>query len=147
MAYQPKTPEEIYRNLSAVRSTGGKLEVALRSILHRRGLRFRKNDPRVLGKPDIVFAGPRVAVFVDGDFWHARVLREKGLDQLKAGLKTANRAYWIDKFTKRVVRDDYVSDTLRKEGWTVIRLWESDALKDIEAAADLIEAAVRGRAG
>lgn len=52
--------------MSAIRSTGGKTEVALRSILHRRGLRFRKNHSGLAGKPDIAFSGARVAVFVDG---------------------------------------------------------------------------------
>lgn len=138
MKYRPKSRQEIERNMSAIRSTGGKTEVALRSILHRRGLRFRKNDPRLVGKPDIVFPGPRVAVFIDGDYWHARVLREKGPEALHARIKTANRDYWIDKFTKRVKRDDEVTAGLEKDGWTVLRFWESDVRRDLERAADLI---------
>ncbi len=130
--------------MSAIRSTGGKAEVALRSILHRRGLRFRKNDKRLVGKPDIVFAGARVAVFVDGDYWHARVLRERGPAALGERIKTANRAYWIDKFTRRVARDDEVAAQLGALGWTVLRLWESDVRGDPEAAADLVERAVSG---
>lgn len=129
--------------MSAIRSTGGKTEVALRSILHRRGLRFRKNDSRLVGKPDIVFARARVAVFIDGDYWHARVLREKGPEALYARIKTANRDYWIDKFTKRVKRDDEVTEALEAEGWTVLRFWESDVRGDLEEAADWIEATVQ----
>ncbi len=128
--------------MSAIRSTGGKTEVALRSVLHRRGLRFRKNCAKLTGKPDIVFPGPRVAVFIDGDYWHARVLREKGPEALYARIKTANRDYWIDKFTKRMKRDDEVTAALREEGWTVLRFWESDVRRDLAAVADVIESAV-----
>ena len=129
--------------MSAIRSTGGKTEVALRSILHRRGLRFRKNYTKLIGKPDIVFPGARVAVFIDGDYWHARVLREKGPEALYARIKTANQDYWIDKFTKRVKRDDEVTATLEKDGWTVLRFWELDVRADLECTADLIVRAVK----
>ena len=131
--------------MSAIRSTGGKTEVALRSILHRRGLRFRKNDPRLVGKPDIVFPSARVAVFIDGDYWHARVLREKGPEALYARIKTANRGYWIDKFTKRVRRDEEVTEALEGDGWTVLRFWESDVRVDLEEAANIVAAAVNQR--
>lgn len=128
--------------MSAIRSTGGKTEVALRSLLHRRGLRFRKNYAKLIGKPDIVFPGARVAVFIDGDYWHARVLRERGPEALYDRIKTANRDYWIDKFTKRVKRDDEVTAALEKDGWTVLRFWESDVRGDIEGAAESVERAV-----
>lgn len=129
--------------MSAIRSTGGKTEVALRSLLHRRGLRFRKNHAKLIGKPDIVFPGARVAVFIDGDYWHARVLREKGPEALYARIKTANRDYWIDKFTRRVKRDDEVTAVLQEDGWTVLRFWESDVRGDLEGVADAIEEGVR----
>ena len=58
-------------------------------------------------------------------------------------MKTANRGYWIDKFTKRVDRDDEVTAALEEEGWTVVRIWETDARADLEGVADLIEAVVR----
>ena len=134
--------------MSAIRSTGGKTEVALRSLLHRRGLRFRKNYAKLPGKPDIVFTRARVAVFIDGDYWHGRVLRERGAEALEQRMKTSNRAYWIAKFTKRVERDDYVTATLEDDGWTVVRLWESDVRKDVNRAAEVVELCVRScRAG
>ncbi len=131
--------------MSAIRSTGGKAEVALRSLLHRRGLRFRKNDPRLVGKPDIVFPRARVTVFVDGDYWHARVLREKGPAALQRRLKTPNRAYWIAKFGRRMQRDDDVTATLQAAGWIVVRMWESDVRRDPQQAANEVEAVVRRR--
>ena len=128
--------------MSAIRSTGGKAEIELRSVLHRRGLRFRKNYGKLIGKPDIVFIRARVAVFVDGDYWHARVLRERGFEALKDLFKTANRPYWVKKLTGNMKRDDHVTETLEREGWTVVRLWESDVRTDLEAAADAVEATV-----
>lgn len=145
MDYKPKSAEEIRRNMSAIRSTGGKTEVALRSMLHRRGLRFRKNYAKLPGRPDIVFIRARVAVFIDGDYWHARVLRERGPAALEESMKTANRAYWIEKFTKRVERDDDVTATLEDDGWTVVRLWESEVRTNLEAAVETIARSVRRR--
>ncbi len=89
-------------------------------------------------------------MFIDGDArvavlrWHARVLREKGPEALQDQMKTANRGYWIDKFSKRVDRDDEVTAALEEDGWTVVRIWETDARADLEGVADLIEA-VLGR--
>ncbi len=143
MDYKPKSADEIRRNMSAIRSTGGKTEVALRSMLHRRGLRFRKNYAKLPGRPDIVFVRARVVVFIDGDYWHARVLRERGPEALEQRMKTANRAYWMTKFTKRVERDDHVTATLEEDGWTVVRLWESDVRANLEEAARAIENSVR----
>ena len=133
--------------MSAIRSTGGNTEVALRSILHRRGLRFRKNYAKLMGTPDIVFPRARVAVFIDGDYWHARVLRERGPEALYARIKTANRNYWIEKFTKRVKRDDEVTGALKQDGWTVLRFWESDVRGDLEGVAEIIAAAARREQG
>ena len=143
MEYTPKSPDEIRRNMSAIRSTGGKTEVALRSMLHRRGLRFRKNCAKLPGKPDIVFSRARIVVFIDGDYWHARVLRERGPEALEQRMKTRNRDYWLTKFAKRVERDDYVTATLEEQGWAVIRLWESDVRSNLDAAASLIERSVQ----
>lgn len=131
--------------MSAIRSSGGKAETLLRSTLHRRGYRFRKNYTEVLGKPDIVFRGARVAVFVDGDYWHARVLRERGRRALEAQFKTSNRAYWVEKLTKNAARDDYVTNALEQEGWMVVRMWESEVLADVAAAADLVAEIVERR--
>ncbi len=133
--------------MSAIRSTGGKTEVALRSILHRCGLRFRKNYTKLPGRPDIVFTRARVAVFIDGDYWHGRVLRERGPEALEQRMKTANSTYWITKFTKRVERDDHVTATLQEDGWTVVRLWESEVRAELENAARRIERAVRRATG
>ena len=94
-----------------------------------------------LAKPDIVFGPSKVAVFVDGDYWHGnqwRLRKKKSLiDQLK---NVNNKAYWIKKIegkTSPVTRENNLE--LKKAGWTVIRLWESDILKRPEWCADQVE--------
>lgn len=131
--------------MSAIRSRDNLTEVALRRALFSLGMRYRLHSKNVLGKPDIVFPRARVAVFVDGDYWHARTLREQGIDALKQRLQGAASSYWIEKFTRRVVRDDEVTATLTYQGWHVMRFWESVIRTDISLAAQEIAEAVRVR--
>jgi DNA mismatch endonuclease, patch repair protein len=106
-------------------------EVILRRELWRAGLRFRKNVETMPGKPDIVFPSSKVIVFCDGDFWHGRdwpALREK----LSTG---SNPSYWRAKIQSNIERDRRNARSLEQEGWTVIRLWESEIKRDPFAAA------------
>ena len=124
----------------ANRRTDTKPEVRLRSELHRRGLRFRKDFLIRVGeirvKPDIVFTRLRLAVFVDGCFWHS--CPEHG------SMPSRNRGYWLPKLAANVDRDRRVDAALRASGWSVERLWEHE---DVDIAADRIEAVVRRRTG
>jgi DNA mismatch endonuclease (patch repair protein) len=102
--------------------TGTRPEVELRSALHRLGLRFRKDHPvhasgRVI-RPDVVFARRRVAVFLDGCYWHA--CPEHGTRPRR------NVGYWDDKFARNVARDRAVDEALRDAGWHVVRIWEHE---------------------
>jgi DNA mismatch endonuclease (patch repair protein) len=111
------------------------LEQSLRSELFRRGLRFRKHLAVVSGlrcKPDIVFTRAKVAVFVDGCFWHA--CPEHGT------LPQANAEWWAEKLRANVARDQLYDSTLQKAGWTVLRFWEHQAVVDM---ANEIERTVR----
>lgn len=144
--YRPKSADEIRRNMSAIRSTENSTERALRSALHRLGLRFRKYSNTLPGRPDIVFPIQRVAVFVDGDYWHARVLQERGLGAFRATVRKKNtRSYWLAKLQRNVERDRAATQALRRDGWLVLRLWESDAKRDLARAAARIARAVRRR--
>lgn len=143
--YRPKAPEEITRNMRAIRSKDNKTESALRREIHRMGLRYRKYRRGLPGRPDLVFGNGRVAVFVDGDYWHARILVEKGAEAFEASVRNANRAYWLAKLRRNAERDAAVSAELRAAGWLVVRLWESDVKKDIPAAAQYIADLVRRR--
>ena len=86
--------------------------------------------PGVIGKPDLVFRQRKVAVFVDGDFWHGRQWKNRGFPSLQAQMRGIhNRRYWVDKIERNVARDQRVNRTLRRLGWSVIRVWESDLRK------------------
>jgi DNA mismatch endonuclease (patch repair protein) len=145
--YRPKDAAEIHRNMAAIRATENRTERALRSALHRLGLRYRKYAATLPGRPDIVFPSKRVAVFVDGDYWHARVLQEKGSRAFRATVKKrATRSYWLAKLRRNVARDRAATKALREAGWLVIRLWESDTKRDVVRSAKRIARAVRRRA-
>ena len=111
------------------RDTGPELK--LRSLLHRRGLRFRVNQelivPGLRVRPDIVFVGRRLAVFVDGCFWHS--CRWHGTRP------RVNTHYWLPKLARVKARDRKVRRLLTRAGWTVVRLWEH---VPPELSADLI---------
>jgi len=127
--YRPKSSDEIRRNMSAIRSTGNRAEESLRRLLHSMGYRYRKYAPGIVGKPDIIFPREKVAVFVDGDYWHGRLLRERGLDALREYYTRKQHEYWLAKMQRNVARDDHVNEALRAAGWIVLRFWESDVRK------------------
>jgi DNA mismatch endonuclease (patch repair protein) len=110
-------------------------ELALRSALHGRGLRFRVDRrvaPEVRAKADIVFPTERIAIFVDGCFWH--VCPEH------ATWPRANRRWWREKLERNVQRDRETDARLRQLGWTVIRVWEHE---EPDHAAERIDGEVR----
>jgi len=109
-------------------------ERALRSLLHSRGLRFRKHAPPVPGlrcRADIVFTRARVAVFVDGCFWHRCPQH--------ASSPKANAEWWRTKLDANVARDRRNDAILADAGWTVVRVWEHE---EIERMADCVVAAL-----
>jgi DNA mismatch endonuclease (patch repair protein) len=110
--------------MQANRRSDTKPEVALRSALHRMGFRYRKDLRLDLGevkvRPDIVFTAKKVAVFVDGCFWH--VCPDHGRQP------TTNEWYWTPKLRRNMERDQRVNRALEAAGWQVIRLWEHEAL-------------------
>lgn len=127
------TPEQRRKNMQAIKNKDSKIELLLRKELWRRGLRYRKNDGSVYGKPDIVFKGKKVAVFCDSEFWHGY-----DWDHRKNAIKT-NRDFWIPKIERTIERDKEVTAKLTDDGWTVIRFWGNDIKKDVSKCADIIE--------
>lgn len=109
-------------------------ELILRRALWTRGLRYRVDVNRLPGRPDIAFLRHRLVVFCDGDFWHGRDLSRR-LARLKAG---HNAAYWVSKIRANVARDRLRNLELRREGWNVLRLWETEILRDPDAAAQQV---------
>ena len=118
------------RNMQANRRTDTKPEIRLRSALHGLGLRFRKDFRVTAGevtvKPDIVFTRRRVAVFVDGCFWH-------GCPQ-HGRTPSVNGWYWSPKLQRNRDRDDRVNAALAADQWQVLRFWEHEPLDDVAAA-------------
>lgn len=110
-------------------------ERLLGCVLWRQGLRYRKDVARLPGRPDLVFAGARVVVFCDGDFWHGKDWEQRRV-KLAAG---TNATYWLAKVARNIERDREQDRALRSQGWTVLRFWESD----IRAAPERIAARVR----
>lgn len=133
------------RIMSAVRSTENATERAFRQLLFDLGYRFRKYSSSLPGTPDIAFPSERLAIFVDGDYWHARRLRERGTTALKKWLKTPNQSYWLKKFERRVKRDREVNAALRRAGWAVLRFWESDLKKNPAPALRAVSRAIEKR--
>lgn len=117
------------------RRTGTRPELALRSELHRRGLRYRVDRPIPTGRgrvrPDVAFASAKVAVFVDGCFWHRCPIH--GTQPRR------NAAFWMAKLDRNEARDRANDRALREAGWTVVRVWEHEA---VEIAAGRIQALV-----
>lgn len=141
--YKKRDAEVTSRIMRVIRGRDNRAELQLRKALWKRGLRYRLYDGSLPGKPDIVFRWARVAVFVDGDYWHGRVLREGGPDGLRNLIRGDRFDYWRERFERNVRRDERVTRALRQNGWTVIRIWESEVLADLSAAAERIEEAVR----
>jgi DNA mismatch endonuclease (patch repair protein) len=116
-------------------------EIILRKELSRLGLRYRIAADSLPGKPDVVFVGPRVAVFCDGDFWHGRDLAVR-IKKLEAG---HNAPYWVAKIRTNVERDSRVAAELENNGWLVLRFWESEIRRGATVIAVHIAAAVARR--
>ena len=130
------TPEQRSRLMARVRGKDTGIELAVRRAVHARGLRFRKHARGLPGTPDLVFAGPKVAVFVDGDFWHGWRF---------PAWRHKLTPHWAAKIEGNRRRDRRNFVRLRRRGWLVLRVWGHDVLADAERVADRIEAAVRER--
>lgn len=124
--------------MAAVRDRDSKAELALRRAVHARGYRFRLR-PRVTGRPDFVFPSRRIAVFVDGDFWHGNSWRLRGDASLEEHFaKWRNTRFWLKKIRRNVERDREVSTALRRDGWRVLRFWESDIEKKLDRCVNMV---------
>lgn len=120
-------------------------EMALRRALWARGLRYRTANAHLPGKPDIVSRARKLAVFVDGDYWHGAQWRRRGLACLEEQfLRATRRDYWLAKIRRNMARDARVTRDLLRDGWTVVRLWESDVERDVERCADIVMSGIDG---
>lgn len=103
--------------MARIRSTGTSIERRIAQLLRARGVHFSENVNDLPGRPDVVLAGQRLAVFLDGDFWHGRTYN--------AATTNLNEA-WKTKIERTMARDRRATRALRARGWRVLRFWESD---------------------
>lgn len=133
VAPQPKS-EAVHRQMSRMPVRDSVPEIRLRQELHHRGLRFRVNVRGLPGTPDVAFTRARIAVFVDGCFWHGCPIH--------ATLPKNNREWWQAKFDATRERDARKDKDLETLGWRVIHVWEHE---DPGEAADEIHRLWKGR--
>ena len=112
------------RNMSRIRSTDNKPEEIVRKFLFAQGFRYRKNDKKLPGKPDIVLPKYRTVIFVNGCFWHKH-------DCPRFVWPSSNQDYWRPKILGNVERDKKNADQLRSQGWNVIVVWECELKKTV----------------
>ena len=121
-----KTTEDVSRRMANVSLKGGKAETDLAKALWREGIRYRRNYRKVPGSPDIAITKYKIAVFVDGEFWHGENWEER-----KTKLKN-NREYWIEKIEENIARDKRNDELLKEMGWTPIHFWEKEIKKELD---------------
>ena len=122
--------------MQAVKGKGTSLERQMALLLQRKGRRPQKNVAHLPGKPDLAFARHKIAVFVDGDFWHGwrfNQWRDKLGD------------YWKQKIERNRARDQRNFQRLRRMGWIVIRIWEHQLKRDPDRCIERVEEAIRSK--
>lgn len=141
--FPPASSYVALQTMRANRRTDTKPELMLRSALHRRGLRFRKDFKLCIDgispvRPDVVFTRARVAIFIDGCFWHRCPEHYQR--------PRANREFWDQKIARSVERDISVDAALKRSGWIVLRFWEHTAIDEItERVAEVVGAQAESR--
>ena len=132
------TREQRSRCMSRIKGKNTKPETRLRKALWAKGLRYRVHY-NLPGKPDIVFVSARVAVFVDGCFWH--------LCPIHSQLPQSNRDFWKTKLEKNVARDKRIAQELESKGWTVLRVWEHEIKDDLPEVVAQVERLLKENRG
>lgn len=122
--------------MSRIRLKRGIAETLLSKSLWHSGIRYRRNYKKLPGSPDIAITKHHIAIFIDGEFWHGKDWQKR-----KPRLKS-NREYWIEKIEENMARDQRNDRELQTLGWTVIRFWEKDVKKDVNACASTVIEAI-----
>lgn len=127
-------PEKRSEIMARVRSKDTKIEIKVRHWLHHHGIRYRKNSKSIKGSPDISIKKYKVAIFVNGCFWHGHV-------NCKLSVLPKSRVeYWQNKITKNKERDDSNVKLLQEKGWHVFIVWECQLGKQFEETMnDIVE--------
>lgn len=125
--------------MQKIRSKDTRAEVLLRKALWKKGYRYRKNWKRLPGCPDIVLTKQKICVFVDGEYFHGKDWDAGRKEKAEAG---SNAAYWVPKIERNIERDKSADAELNGLGWTVLRFWSRDVVKDVDSCVNAIGEAV-----
>lgn len=131
------SPERRSWNMSRIKGKDTKPEMKVRSYLFRQGFRFRKNDKRYPGKPDIVLPMYKTVVFVHGCFWH----RHPGCKD--ATTPKTRTEFWMEKLSKNVANDRKNVDALKELGFKVIIVWECEIEKEFASTMDRLVSMIK----
>lgn len=121
------SPSERSKIMSKIKAKNTRAEVILRKELWKLGIRGYRIHYNLPGKPDIVFISTKLAIFIDGDFWHGYLWNNMG--------KIPPKNYWQGKIEKNMLRDQRINIELQNMGWKVIRIWEHEILNDASDVA------------
>ncbi len=127
-----ETTPEISKRMSNVSLKNGKSEQLLAKALWHNGIRYRKNLRGLPGSPDIAITKYKIAIFVDGEFWHGYDWENR-----KQKLKS-NREYWIEKIEENIARDIRNDGLLKEQGWIPIHFWEKQITHDLQKCVDKV---------
>lgn len=133
------TPEQRRRNMQAIHSKDTTIELILRKALWERGVRYRKNYKKIIGKPDIAITKYKIAVFCDSDYWHGYDWENRN-QRIKS-----NRDYWVPKIERNMARDREVTEALQRDGWLVLRFWEWQIRKHLSECVESVLQAIETR--
>jgi DNA mismatch endonuclease (patch repair protein) len=134
-----ETSPEISKRMSHVKTKKNSAEVMLAKSLWHKGYRYRLNYKELPGSPDIALTKYRIAIFIDGEFWHG-----KDFEQRKTKLKS-NKEYWIEKIQENIDRDLRNDILLKQNDWFVLHFWSKDVTNYCEQCIDEIIYAIENR--
>ena len=124
--------------MQRIKAKDTSIEVKLRKALWEKGFRYRKNYNRLPGKPDIALTKYKIAIFCDSEFFHG-----KDWEVLKPRLERGdNSQYWVNKIARNRDLDDEINKRLLFEGWTVVRFWGKDIVKNVDECVKVVEEVV-----
>lgn len=139
------TTEQRHKNMRSIKAENTRPEVLLRRLLWQEGIRYRKNWKALPGKPDIAITKYKIAIFVDGEFWHGKAYNGGDYEghkyhSLKEQLEHGNNTeFWKNKIERNMQRDLEVEAELNGLGWKVIRFWSKDVLKCPEECVKVLK--------
>ena len=141
VAYKIKHTRDVSAIMAKVHSRDTAVELLLRKALREKGMRYRLCQAKLPGKPDIVLTSKKIAIFIDGDYWHGGQWYRRNLSSLEEQFRVSDSKkleYWTKKIRKNMDRDADSTSALLSEGWQVIRFWESDIERNLEGCIQII---------